>query len=89
MSFEQILEISRELFYTALLVALPALGVSLVIGIVVSIIQTVTSIQDQTLAYVPRLILVGLVIVLTLSFTLQLATHYTVRMFQFAAGVVR
>jgi flagellar biosynthetic protein FliQ len=88
-SYDQILEISRELFYTALMVALPALVVSLVVGIVVSIIQTVTSIQDQTLTYVPRLVVVGIVIVVTLSFSLQLATHFTVRMFEFAAGVAR
>jgi flagellar biosynthetic protein FliQ len=71
------------------MVALPALVVSLVIGIIVSIFQTVTSIQDQTLAYVPRLIVVGMVIVMTLSFSLQLATHFTVRMFEQAAGVAR
>ena len=89
MSYAQILEISRELFYTALMVALPALVVSLVVGVIVSIIQTVTSIQDQTLAYIPRLIGVGFTIVMTLSFSLQLATHFTVRMFEYAAGVVR
>ncbi len=89
MSYGEVLEISRDLFYTALLVALPALAVSLLIGLVVSVFQTVTSIQDQTLSYVPRIVIVGLVIVLTLSFSLELATHFTVRMLARAAEVTR
>ena len=89
MSFEQILEISRELFYTALLVALPALAVSLVIGIVVSIIQTITSIQEQTLTFVPRIIAAGLIFVLTMSWSLRLAVHFTVHMLEHIAEVVQ
>lgn len=80
MSYGEVLEIGRDLFYTALLVAMPALTVSLMIGLIISIFQTVTSIQDQTLSYVPRIVIVGLVIALTLSFSLELATHFTVRM---------
>src|SRR5437667_203472 len=50
MSVDQVIEISRDLFYTAMLVALPALAVSFLVGLIVSIFQTVTSIQDQTLS---------------------------------------
>jgi flagellar biosynthetic protein FliQ len=82
-----VLEVGRDLFYTALLVALPALAVSLLVGLVISIFQTVTSIQDQTLSYVPRILIVGLVLVLTMSFSLQLAVGFTVRMFFRAAEV--
>jgi flagellar biosynthetic protein FliQ len=82
-----VLEVGRDLFYTALLVALPALAVSLIVGLVISIFQTVTSIQDQTLSYVPRIVVVGLVLVLTMSFSLQLAVDFTVRMFFRAAEV--
>ena len=86
-SYAEVLEISRDLFYTALLVALPALIVSLLVGLVVSIFQTVTSIQDQTISYVPRIIIVGLVIVLTMSFSLETAVYFTVRMLSRAAEV--
>jgi flagellar biosynthetic protein FliQ len=77
---------TQELFLVALLVALPALLVSLVVGLAVSIFQTVTSIQDQTLSYVPRIVLVGLIIVATLGFSLQQAVAFTKRMFAYAAG---
>jgi flagellar biosynthetic protein FliQ len=89
MTIEWVIEIGRDLFYTALLVSLPALAVSFVVGLIVSIFQTVTSIQDQTLSFVPRVVLTGLAVVLTLTFTLSAAIAFTVRMFIRAAEVVR
>lgn len=86
MSTEQTMILVQELFFTAMLVAMPALLVSLVIGLVVSLFQTVTSIQDQTLSYVPRILLVGFTIVLTLGFTLQQAIAFAQRMMGYAAG---
>jgi flagellar biosynthetic protein FliQ len=68
----------------ALLVALPALVMSLAAGLVVSIFQTVTSIQDQTLSYVPRIILVGLTLVLTFGMSFQQAVAFTQRMLAYA-----
>jgi flagellar biosynthesis protein FliQ len=85
MSTEHVMQMTQELFLVALLVALPALVVSLIVGIIVSIFQTVTSIQDQTLSYVPRIILVGLVLVITLGFSLQQGIEFTRRMIGFAA----
>lgn len=87
MSAGDVQELFRDLILTALLVALPALAVSLVVGILVSILQTVTSIQDQTLGYVPRTLLVGLTVVLTLAFSLELAVDFARRMIMRAAGV--
>jgi flagellar biosynthetic protein FliQ len=87
MSIEQVIRMTQELFLVALLVALPALVVSLAVGLLVSIFQTVTSIQDQTLSYVPRIILVGLAIVVTLGVSFQQAVAFTRRMIAYAAGV--
>jgi flagellar biosynthesis protein FliQ len=86
MSPEQTASLVQELFFTAMIVAMPALAISLVIGLAVSIFQTVTSIQDQTLSYVPRILLVGFAIVLTLGFTLQQAIAFAQRMIAHAAG---
>jgi flagellar biosynthetic protein FliQ len=80
MSTAQVLEIGRDLMYTALLLALPALGVSLIVGLVISILQTITSIQEQSLSFVPRLLAVGLVLVFSMAWALQTAVQFTVRM---------
>lgn len=87
MTAEHVIRMTQELFLVALVVALPALAVSLAVGLVVSVFQTVTSIQDQTLSYVPRIVLVGLVIVVTLGFSFQQAVAFTHRMFAYAAGI--
>ena len=89
MSPAQVIEVGRDLLWTALLLALPALAVSLVLGLVISIFQTVTSIQEQTLSYVPRIVAVGFVIVFTMSWTMQIAIQFTVRMLWQAAEVGR
>ena len=52
----QILDIVRDAIYTLLITALPLLLVSLIIGLVVSIFQTVTSIQEQTLTFIPKIV---------------------------------
>lgn len=85
MSIPQVLELGRDLLYTALLLALPALAVSLIVGLIVSVFQTITSIQEQTLTFVPRIVAVGLAIVFSMSWTLQMALHFTVRMLSKAA----
>lgn len=80
MSTAQVLEMGRDLLTTTLLIAMPALLVSLVVGLIISIIQTITNIQEQTLTFVPRLLAVGLVLVFTMTWTLQMAIHFTIRM---------
>lgn len=89
MTTAQVLEIGRDLLTTALLIALPALLASLLVGLAISILQTITSIQEQTLSFVPRLIVVGLVLVWTMSWTLQTASHFTARMFMQATEALR
>ena len=89
MDISQVTELGRDLMYVALLISLPALAVSLIVGLVVSIFQTVTSIQEQTLSFVPRVLAVCVAMLLTLPWTLQIAIHFTVRMFTHIAEVGR
>jgi flagellar biosynthetic protein FliQ len=89
MSVPQVLEIGRELLYTVLLLALPTLAASLIVGLVVSVLQTVTSIQEQTLSFIPRLLVVGLVLALTMPWMLEIAIHFTMRMLMQAGEVTR
>ena len=56
MSIDNVVEITRTTLYTIILTSAPMLLVSLVIGLAISIFQTVTSIQEQTLTFVPKLV---------------------------------
>ena len=64
MTVDVVMDIAREALLLILKVSLPVLLVSMVIGLIVSIFQTVTSIQEQTLTFVPKLlaILLGLMV---------------------------
>lgn len=57
-------QLLRETLYLILKVSAPMLIVSLVIGLIVSVLQTVTSIQEQTLTFVPKLIGIFLVLMI-------------------------
>lgn len=59
-----VIDISREVIWTIVKVAAPLLIISLVIGLIVSVLQTITSIQEQTLTFVPKFLAIMLVLVL-------------------------
>ncbi len=70
----QVLDVMRDAIYTMLICAAPMLLVSLVIGLIVSIFQTVTSIQEQTLTYIPKIVGVFLCIMIFGSFIINQIT---------------
>jgi len=80
-SEQYVVYIVREAFYTTLLVSAPILLVSLVIGLVVSVIQAATSIQEFTLTFVPKLIGMAVVLVLTLPWMMDTMISFTMNLF--------
>ena len=78
MNMEQSIEVLRQLISTSLMVVSPILLGSLLVGLVVSLIQSVTSIQEQTLSFVPKLLAVSLVIVLGAPWMLRQLMQFTI-----------
>jgi flagellar biosynthesis protein FliQ len=76
-----IIDIARQAIYLVLKASAPMLLASLVVGLIVSILQTVTSIQEQTLTFVPKLIAVFLVIIIAGSWILNSLREYMVELF--------
>jgi len=76
-----IIDLAREALKTALYVAAPALIVSMIVGLSVSIFQVVTSLQDQTVAFVPKVMAVMLVVVLSFPWMMRVMMAFTTRMF--------
>ena len=64
MTEQDILDIFNEMIWVIIKTAAPLLIISLVVGLIISIFQTVTSIQEQTLTFVPKIICVFLALVL-------------------------
>lgn len=77
MSHQMVIDLSREAIITALMVAAPMLLIALGVGLLVSVIQSVTQIQEQTLAFVPKLVLVGGAFVIGLPWLMQVLVRYT------------
>ncbi|MEG1457723.1 MAG: flagellar biosynthesis protein FliQ [Acetivibrio sp.] len=61
----QIIDMARETLWLVIKCSAPMLGVSLIVGLIISIFQTVTSIQEQTLTFIPKLLTIFLMIILT------------------------
>ena len=64
MTDADLLDIARDMIFTIIKCSAPLLLVSLIVGLVISIFQTVTSIQEQTLTFVPKLLAIFLAILL-------------------------
>ncbi len=84
-----IAQLGKEALKTALMVAGPALIVSLVVGLMISVFQVVTSLQDQTIAFVPKVILVLLTVAISFPWMVNVMVRFTTRMFTEFNVVVR
>ena len=76
----QVLDIAREAIYQIIINAAPVLLISLVVGLVISIFQTVTSIQEQTLTFVPKILAVFLGIMFLGSWILNNLSGFIVHL---------
>ena len=72
----EVLYIASQAIYTIIVVSAPLLLVSLIIGLIISIFQTVTSIQEQTLTFVPKILAVFVGMMIFGSWILTQLTEY-------------
>ncbi len=76
-----VIKILRESLMVVLVVSAPVLGVSMFVGLIVSIIQTKTSIQEQTLTFVPKMVAIFITIILFGSWMIRMLINYTNNIF--------
>jgi flagellar biosynthetic protein FliQ len=68
MTPDAIATVSREAVITLLVVCAPALAVALIVGVLISLVQALTSIQEMTLTFVPKIVLVFAVLLVSMPF---------------------
>ena len=83
MTEEVIIDIFTQTLVLIIKVSAPMLLVSLVVGLVVSILQTVTSIQEQTLTFVPKLLAIFLTLMIAGNWILTMLKEFVFELFQF------
>ncbi len=76
-----VLEIAQEALYTIILTAAPILGLALLVGLVVSIFQATTQIQEPTLTFIPKILAVLFSIVVFGPWMLGVILDFTTRLF--------
>lgn len=84
-----IVGLARDALKTALYVAAPALIVSMIVGLAISIFQVVTSLQDPTVAFVPKVLAVMVVVVLSFPWMMRVLGAFTIRMFTDFNAIVK
>ncbi|PKL83970.1 MAG: flagellar biosynthetic protein FliQ [Ignavibacteriae bacterium HGW-Ignavibacteriae-3] len=89
MTEDLIIEVLKDAFWTTFLILLPVLGVSLIVGIFISIFQAATSIQEMTLTFVPKLIVTAVVIIFMLPWMIDKMVAITLKMFTMFQQVMR
>ena len=72
----QVLDIMRDAFYNVIVNSAPMLLISMGVGLVISIFQTVTSIQEQTLTFVPKIISIFIALMIFGSFIMNNLVNY-------------
>lgn len=89
MTEEIIVQLLTDVFYTTMIILLPILGVSLVVGIIISIFQAATSIQEMTLTFVPKIMITAIAIILLLPWMIDKMVSFTINIFNMFTTVIR
>ncbi|HEY3347280.1 MAG TPA: flagellar biosynthesis protein FliQ [Nitrospirota bacterium] len=84
-----VMDLGAKAIETAMFLAAPILGVSLVVGVVISVIQAVTQINEMTLSFIPKIIAVVAALVIFFPWMLQLMMDFTTQLFMSIPGAVR
>jgi flagellar biosynthetic protein FliQ len=88
MTPQMVVSIGREALTTMLLVASPMLAFGLIVGLVISIFQAVTQINEMTLTFVPKILAVAAAVLIFLPWMINMMTDFGRHMFGLIPGLV-
>ncbi len=89
MSGDMAIQISRDALSMVMLIAAPMLGLGLLVGLLVSVFQATTQIQEQTLAFIPKIIAIFVAILVFGPWMLSLMVDYTREIFMNLPNMIR
>ncbi|MGE4537420.1 MAG: flagellar biosynthesis protein FliQ [Desulfovibrio sp.] len=81
MTTDMVVALSRQAIETALFLALPMLGVSLVVGVVISVLQAATQIQEMTLTFVPKILSMFIALLVAFPWMMDKMINFTKDLF--------
>jgi flagellar biosynthetic protein FliQ len=78
MNQETAIEMLRSLITVSLLVNTPIIGAAIIVGVLISLLQAITSIQEPTLSFAPKLIAIGAVIIIGAPWMIRTLMDFTI-----------
>jgi flagellar biosynthetic protein FliQ len=82
MEASQVVELGRDALWLAVLLGAPLLGIALIVGILIGVIQAATSVNEMTLSFIPKLAALALVLALVGNWQLELLVDFTRGLFE-------
>lgn len=76
-----VIEVGREAFMVIMKISAPVMIAGMIIGLIISIIQTLTSIQEMTLTFVPKIIVIFVTVILVLPFMINVLNEFALSLF--------
>jgi len=89
MSSDMAIQIGRDALYMVMLISAPMLGLGLLVGVLVSIFQATTQIQEQTLVFIPKIVAIFVAILVFGPWMLSLMVDYTREIFSSMPNMIR
>jgi flagellar biosynthesis protein FliQ len=86
MTPESIITLGEQTTMAVLLVSAPMMIISTIVGILITIFQTVTQLRDQTLTFIPKIVSIILALIIFMPFMIQIIVTYTVKVFMMQPG---
>ncbi len=77
-----VIDVAQEAIKVVLMIAAPILGLGLLVGLIVSIVQATTQIQEATLSFIPKIIVVSLALLVFGPWMMNIMYEFTVRLFE-------
>ncbi len=84
-----ILKLGQDAIRTTALISAPMLIGALVIGLIISVLQAITQINEATLTFIPKMIVIGVVVIIAGPWMIDVMSHYTIELFQNITMFVR
>jgi flagellar biosynthetic protein FliQ len=89
MTEELIIKLGQDAIRTTAMIASPMLLGALVIGLIISVLQAVTQINEATLTFIPKMIVISLVVLIAGPWMLDVMSNYTIELYENIASFVR
>jgi flagellar biosynthesis protein FliQ len=86
MTVDQVAMLSERMLWTAFIVSLPLLLTALAVGVFISLVQTVTGVQEMTLTFVPKILSVIVILIVSLPWITQVLLNFTYLVFRVFSG---